>query len=334
MNSKEMVRRAIEFKSPERIPYNFDSNRTPVIEQKYGEDFEWLFVDADPNFKPKIQTLNEWDDEWGVRHKSLGTSHGEAVGFPLDEIEKLKDYRFPDFANPRRYKQMEKAIAQNKDKYLMGCFPHFLFLTMLDLFGFENLLFQLADNRDEVEYVADILTDSCLKVVDCMAKRCADGIIAIEDLGVQDRLIISPTMWREIFKPKYAKIIKQIHRHGMHFIIHSCGYIIDIIEDMIEIGVDVIQIDQQDNMGIEDISKRYKGRVCFFCPVDIQTTLATGTAQQIEQKAKELIKAFSTDKGGFIAKTYPQPESINLPEANTAYMCDVFKKFGEYPLKF
>lgn len=329
-----MVKRAIEFKGPERIPYNFDSNRTPEIEQKYGEDFVWLFVDDNSEFKKKVISQNEWEDEWGVTHKSLGTSHGEAVKFPLDEIEKVKNYKIPDFVNPIRYEKMEKLIAENQDKYLLGLFPHFMFLTMIDLFGFENFLYNIADNCDEVEYMAEMLTDSCLKVVECMANRGVDGIIAIEDLGVQDRLIISPNMWREIFKPRYAKIINAMHQRGIHFIIHSCGYVIDLIEDMIEIGVDVIQIDQQDNMGIDNLSERYKGRVCFFSPVDIQTTLATGTTEQIEQKAKQLIKAFSTDKGGFIAKTYPQPESINVPEINTVFMCEVFKKFGKYPINF
>lgn len=100
--------------------------------------------------------------------------------------------------------------------------------------------------------------------------------------------------------------------------------ILDLIEDFIEIGVDVVQIDQQDNMGIEELSKRYKGRICFFCPVDIQSTLATGSFDDIEAKAKQLINAFNTEKGGFMAKTYPQPESINIPEVNTELMCDVF----------
>ena len=135
-------------------------------------------------------------------------------------------------------------------------------------------------------------------------------------------------MWREIFKPRYAKIIKKLHQHGMHFIIHSCGYIFELIEDFIEIGVDVVQIDQQDNMGIDSLAEKYAGRICFFCPVDIQSTLATGNFSDIEAKAKHLMKAFGNKNGGFMAKTYPQPDAINIPEQNTAFMCDVFKKQG------
>ena len=98
--------------------------------------------------------------------------------------------------------------------------------------------------------------------------------------------------------------------------------------------MDVLQIDQQDNMGIDELSKRYKGRICFFCPVDIQTTLPSGTFAQIEAAVRHQIEAFSTNAGGFMAKTYPQPDSIQIPEANTKFMCECFKKYGRYPLNF
>ena len=173
--------------------------------------------------------------------------------------------------------------------------------------------------------------ESCLGVVDCFADRGADGIIAIEDLGLQSQLMIDPDLWRAIYKPRMARIVKKCHDRNMHFLCHTCGGILDVIEDYIEIGVDVLQIDQQDNMGIDELARRYAGRICFFCPVDIQTTLPGGSFEQIEAKVKELIKAFGSKGGGFMAKTYPQPEAINIPEANTRFMCEMFRKFGKYP---
>lgn len=332
--SKELVKKAINFKGPERVPYNFDSNRTPETEKKYGDDFEWVFVDPDPEFIPRINTETHRENEWGIIYSIIGKTFGEAKEYPLKYISKVDTYKIPDFSNYVRFKSVEKAVKEKADKYIIGMFPHFLFLQMLDLFGFENLMIELMDNRDKVEYIADLLTESCIRVVNCMADRGVDGMIAIEDLGVQDRLIISPNMWREIFRPRYEKVIKEVHRRGMHFLIHSCGYIYDLIEDMIEIGVDVLQIDQQDNMGIDRLAERYAGRICFFCPVDIQTTLTLGSFKDIETKAKHLMKAFGNKNGGFMAKTYPQPEAIAIPEENTRHMCEVFKKYGRYPFDF
>ena len=58
--SKELVKQAIEFRNPERVPYNFDSNRTPVIAEKYGDDFEWVFARANPQFKPKVDNESQF----------------------------------------------------------------------------------------------------------------------------------------------------------------------------------------------------------------------------------------------------------------------------------
>ena len=88
-------------------------------------------------------------------------------------------YRLPDFSKPSRYLAMERNVRENPDKYVIGVFPHFLFMQMLDLFGFENLMFALIDHREAVERLADRMTESCLTFVDCMAARGADGVIAV-----------------------------------------------------------------------------------------------------------------------------------------------------------
>lgn len=331
---KTLVKQAIEFRNPERVPYNFDSNRTPVIDEKYGDDFEWVFSARDPDFKPRVERSDRYENEFGVVYSRLGKSFGEAVEYPLANASAVDSYRLPDFSKPVRFADMERIVREAPDKYILGMFPHFLFQQMLDLFGFENLMVSLYEDRPAVERMADRMTESCLRMVDCFADRGADGMIAIEDLGLQDRLIVSPDMWREIFKPRVAEIVKQTHRRKMHFFSHTCGGILDVIEDFIEVGMDVVQLDQQDNMGIDELSRRYAGRICFFCPVDIQTTLPVGTFAQIEAKAKHLIKAFGSRGGGFMAKTYPQPEAISTPEANTRFMCETFKKYGRYPLAF
>ncbi len=324
-SSYELVKRAIEFKKPERVPYNFDENRTPEIETKYGDDFIWVFVDPADDFQPSEPGENEWK----VVYETVDDSFGQAKTHPLSELKILDSYEFPDYALPNRYKSMEKRIKDNPDKYVLGMFPNFFLLTLIDLLGFENLMYSLIDKRSEIEKLMDNLLECCLTIVDSMADRGVNGIIAIEDLGVQDRLIIGPDILRELFIPRYAKVIERAHQRGLHVFFHTCGHILDIIEDFIDIGLDVIQIDQQDNMGIDNLAERYRGRICFFCPVDIQSVLIKpDNFSAIEDKVKQLINAFGSEDGGFMAKTYPQPEAIKIPEANTAYMCEMFKKYG------
>jgi uroporphyrinogen decarboxylase len=332
--SKALVKQAIEFRNPERVPYNFDSNRTPVIAEKYGDDFEWVFSQQDPDFSPRVNRDERYENEFGVVYERLGRAFGEAKEYPLADPASAGTYRLPDFTKPVRFRKMKRIIREQPDKYILGMFPHFLFQQMIDLFGFENFMVALMTARSIIERLADRMMESCLRSVDAFADRGADGMIAIEDLGLQSQLMISPTLWREIYKPRMAEIVQKCHARQMHFLCHTCGGILEVIEDYVELGVDVLQIDQQDNMGIDELARRYAGRICFFCPVDIQTTLPMGTFAQIETKAKHLMKAFGGRGGGFMAKTYPQPEAIDIPEGNTRFMCEVFKRLGGYPLSF
>ena len=133
-----------------------------------------------------------------------------------------------------------------------------------------------------------------------------------------------------MFKPYYKKIISAAHKNNLDMMLHICGNISEIIEDLIEIGLDVLQIDQQDNMGIEVLGEKYKGRITFFCPVDIQTTLCTGDQQKIKEKAVQLLECFGDETGGFLAKMYPQPTSIGITADSMETMCKTFIEYGKY----
>ena len=328
-SSYERVCRAIEFDGPDRIPYNFDENRTP-LNDLYGDDFIWVFVDPAPDFDPS----DPGENELGVITETLDERVlGIPKVHPLDDWSKFKDFVLPDYTLASRYVNMERHIAANPGKYVLGMFPHFLFQVLPDILGFENFMLSVYLEREKLEALLDMLTESALVVLHEMADRGVHGIIAIDDMGLQDRLMISPKDWRALIKPRYARVIEEAHARNVHIFSHICGYIPDIIDDLIDVGLDVLQIDQQDNMGIDMLAERFGGRICFFCPVDIQTTLPKPNAfPAIEAKVKHLIRSFGVYNGGFMAKTYPQTEAIHIPEENTAFMCEMFKKYGRYPL--
>ena len=188
-NSKELVKKAIEFRNPERVPYNFDSNRTPVITEKYGDDFEWVFSTVDPDFKPKVNRPDRYENEFGIVYNRIGKSFGEAVEYPLADPNAGDAYQLPDYIKPVRFKDMERIVREKPDKYILGMFPHFLFQMMLDLYGFENLMMAFYDHREAVERMAEKMTAKSLAMLDFFAKRWDDDMIDIEDIGLQDLVI-------------------------------------------------------------------------------------------------------------------------------------------------
>ena len=331
MTSREIVKRAIHFQDPPRIPYNYDNNRTPVTEECYGEDFIWCFLDSlegvqvEGNDAVANRSENTRVDEWGAVWKTLGDgSFGEPVKFAYEGLEEYAHIPLPDFQNPVRYETMRRIAKENNgEKYLMGMLPHGLFQIMIDLFGFIGFMLEIGGNQEEFARLLDKLCDDCIETIHRMADAGMDGIILIEDMGLQDRLMISPAMWREFYAPRYAKMFAAAHSHGMDVFSHTCGYIVDILDDYIACGLDVIQMDQQDNMGLELLSERFRGKVCFFCPADIQRTIDM-TREELFDRCDEMVRLLSTEHGGFMAKTYPQPESIHITHTYMKNMTDGF----------
>jgi hypothetical protein len=147
-----------------------------------------------------------------------------------------------------------------------------------------------------------------------------------DDWGVQDKLMISPQHWREIWKPRYRRVFAAAHEAGMLTLLHSCGYIVDIIDDLIEVGLDVIQLDQQENMGLDLLSRRFAGRIAFWCPVDIQTTMCHGSLDDIRRYCWTLAEKLGSVKGGFLPKWYGDPAGAGHQQEAVNVMCEEFLK--------
>jgi len=328
--SVDIVRKAIEFQGPERIPVCFiHSNArgfTTDFAAEYGNDFAMIF----PYSKNVKISERQSMDEWGCIWESFGNTMGEVKGHPLKDWKDLDKIKIPDLENPKRYEMFKPVLEKEKDKFKVGYISFVLFERMHYLRGFQQLLEDLYLERENVEKLGDILVEHTIKIINTYADLGCDGIFSTDDWGVQDRLLISPTLWREIFKPRYKKIFDAAHKRNMKYFLHSCGKISEIIGDFIEIGLDVLQLDQQDNMGVDYLSENFGGKICFFCPVDIQTTLATNNHKAIEAKAKELIEKLGKFNGGFMAKTYPQPSDIGVTEESVKVMCEAFVKYGRY----
>lgn len=327
MSSKEIVKRTIHFQNPNRIAYNFDSNRTPEG-TCYGDDFIWCFLDKPLDFNP-LNKDGDKVDEWGCVWKTMGETFGEPVTFPLEGKEDFTDVTFPDYDNPERYQTISEIVKNNsEEKYIMGMLPTGIFQIMIHLFGFEDFMYQIAGNTENFTLLVGRLNELVIKTIDCMADSGVDGVILIEDMGLQDRMMISPTMWQEIYYPLYKSMFQAAHNRGLDVISHTCGHIISILDMYIDAGLDVIQMDQQDNMGLEVLSERYRGKVCFFCPLDIQTSLSM-TEEEIKKQTLKMTTMLGTRQGGFMAKTYPQPEAIGIGDDYMKYMTDGFIEAGK-----
>jgi len=265
MKSKEKVNAVIEFKSNGNIAVDFDD--------EYGSDFLYTGPNPSPDSRPNVNAKDEWGSIW----ENIGVSQlGEVKEFPLIDWVNKSDLHIPDIKDHNRWIGVESIDDKVRDLFLVG-FGISIYERIHFIRGLENTWIDIHENRDELNWLLDILTDMNLYCIEKYRKAGLDGFITCDDWGLQDRLMINPTHFREIWKSHYAKIYETAHKAGLKTFLHSCGYITEILDDLIEIGLDVIQMDQQENMGLDKLSKRFAGRITFFNPVDIQAVLPYAT---------------------------------------------------------
>jgi uroporphyrinogen-III decarboxylase len=214
------------------------------------------------------------------------------------------------------------------DKYLLGRGTS-LYERLHFLRGLENTWMDIHDHPEELGRLLDILVDMNLAAVQHFAAADFDGFIFTDDWGLQNRLMISPAIWRKVWKPRYARVYQAAHAAGLDTFLHSCGYIVAILDDLIEIGLDVINMDQQENMGLELLGERFGGRLTFYSPVDIQNTMAHGSLDDIRAYCRRMVRCLGRQSGGFIPKWYIDPVGAgHRPEAIDA-MCEEFLRLSD-----
>ena len=159
----------------------------------------------------------------------------------------------------------------------------------------------LIEYRCEIDHLHEIITELCEKVIHQFAKAGADGIFFCEDLGVQDRLLISPPMWRDIFKPHYDRLISTAHQLGLKVLMHSCGYNWDLLDDLAQSGIDCFQFDQPTIYDMPALAEKLKKhKIALWSPVDIQQVLPTGDKDFIEAETKKIMNSYAFSLGARI----------------------------------
>jgi len=155
-----------------------------------------------------------------------------------------------------------------------------------------------------------------------------DGVIFYDDWGTNHRLMIRPLLWRKYFKPCYKKMFELVHKADKHVFFHSDGNVLDIIPDLIEIGVDALNV-QVSLIGIDVLSERFGGKICFLSDIDRQRLLPFGTPKEIERHVKHIIRKLGNFNGGLIAWG---EINVDVPLENAKAMLRAFNKFGRYPI--
>jgi hypothetical protein len=320
---KEVVKAAIEFTKPDRLPVMFDcfgvsdTRRLGWNQTGTGDHAQSI-------------TYDEWNCGW---QRTEVRNMGQIKIHPISSWGDLDRFRWPDPDDPRFFAGMEDRLDETEGYYIQTGIFMLLFERMHGLRGFENTLMDLYLERENIEALAERIVEFDIRMIENIAARFPgqiDGFTFTDDWGTEQALFISPLLWKDFFKPRYKRIFDAAHRAGWHVWMHSCGKVNDILGDLREIGCNVVDLQQPRALGIEEVGRQHAGKLCFQSLCDIQHTLPFKGDDEIEAEAKLLLDCWGTAEGGFILADYGDDRAIGVPPEKKRVMFDAFMKYDRW----
>ncbi len=255
-----------------------------------------------------------YTDEWGIGWKNVeyetrfGKGHyTEMVHHPLANDDAIDSYQPPDPNRPELYMEAERLIREHEDEYwIVGVTVTTVFETAWALRGYEKTLMDLVVNPDIVEKLFDIPFTYHLTAAKKLVELGVDMIWIGDDVGAQDRMLISPKTWRRFFKPRLATFISTLKNINpdVKVAYHSDGSIYPVLPDLIEIGLDILNPIQPQSMDPEQLKKQYGDNLCFWGSIDEQYTLPFATPAEVEREVRTRLKTVGKNGGLILGPTH------------------------------
>lgn len=267
-------------------------------------------------------------DEWSCVWEKLDPGVvGQVVDHPLADWAAIEAFRWPDPQAHWRFDlpalRAAVAEARARGKYLIA-YSGNLFELMQWLRGYAQALVDIAEDPDKVRALAERITQYDEATTAVWLGLDCDAVGFNDDWGTQQALMIRPDQWRALFKPYYERLFDQVHAAGKHVHFHTDGNTLEILPDLIELGVDVVNL-QLSAMDLEKTARIIRGRLCLRTDVDRQYILTRASPDEVTAYVRRLIDLFGGPEGGLIACGEINSDSRL---ENVAAMYEAFERYG------
>ena len=243
----------------------------------------------------------------------------------------LEGYDFPPPEHFYRPEWKAKALTTcqaTSDTFMIGDLGWGLFERSWTLRGFENALMDAVINEDFYAEMLDRLVELYLAFVAYTVDLPVDAILFGDDWGDQRGVILGPERWRKLIKPRWAKIYAAVHDAGKIVMSHSCGSVVDIIPDIIEIGMDVLESVQPEAAGMNpyELKARWGDKLAFWGCLGSQSTMGRGTPEDVRNEVARLQTEMARGGGYILASAKPlQP---GTPTENAVALVEALSNSG------
>jgi hypothetical protein len=340
--------KTIHFDSPEWTPCSV--GLLPATWMKHRETLEDLVL-AHPKVFPGVKKgatdfdkvwsplyeLGRRVDCWGVTWENIERGMDSLdVGHPLEDWDAFETWKPPDpmkhgqFGPAPDWEAVGRGFEEAKARGDLAAawpLPHgFMYMLLYYLRGFENLMIDLATDDPRLHRLIAVIQDYNTTLIGRCLDLGAEYLMLGEDLGMQKSLPMSPAMWRKFLKPCFEAMYGPCRDAGIPVYMHSDGHILEIIPDLIEVGVSVLnpQICANGLAGLQDVAR---GKVALNQDLDRQM-FPFATPSEIADHVGEVFEGLYLKEGGLMLIAECGPD---VPLENIDAICSAFEKLCNLP---
>jgi uroporphyrinogen decarboxylase len=303
---RDVVRTVLEGKRPPYVPWQI--GLTHEAEEKLRDHFGTNDLDG-PLGNHFVRLGNDFGffedlgndrfrDHFGVVwNRSVDKDIGVVEGTVLPEPS-LSGWRPPDPLDRRFFDDLPAKIAARPDGFRVFSIGFSLYERAWTLRGMENLLMDFMDHPAFVRDLLGTIADYNIAQVREALRHDIDAVRFGDDWGQQRGLQMGPKAWRALILPVLRRLYGAVRSAGKFVMIHCCGDVDELFEDLIDAGVNCFNPFQPEVMDVWTLLPRYRGRLAFHGGLSTQKTLPFGTADDVRREARQLLDLGR--EGGYI----------------------------------
>jgi uroporphyrinogen decarboxylase len=310
MTSRQRMLAAFAYDSPDRIPVVYHPSPAGLF--VHGKKLLDLFNRYPPDNPIRFDSipipppgtinkngeyhefrLDEWGTEW--EHRIFGV-HGHPRSYPFSSWRAAREYAFPPLASID-----ETEVKRQGEQFLVFSGWISIFEKLHALRPMDEVLMDLQARDDDLMVFLDRLVEYWMGAIEIMLSAGVDTIVFGDDWGTQTAPLLSPSLFREVFKPRYHKLMELIRRANRMVFFHCCGYMGEIFDELLDLGINGLW----PQLGLFEADSTHtqkcrENRVAIYIHADRQQLVPRGTPHEIEANIRCYANRYHQFQGGGI----------------------------------
>ncbi len=334
MTPKERMRLALTHQPVDRLPtqINYTSDMGQAMAAHFDVTHAELpdflgnhMVRVDLSFEPRYSEDGKLKyDWWGVGFDTEEEGYFTAEN-PMSDSTDLANFPWPDPNDPDLLREAEATIAADGGRHFIT--PNFgwaLFERAWSLRGLDVFMMDMALDPDFSEELLERITEIQLTLIRRYIDLGVDGGYFGDDYGAQKNMLFSPKMWRQLIKPRLARLFEPFREKGLPILMHSDGQIQEILPDLVEIGLTTLNPVQPEVLDHQWLHDNFNGQLAFYGGVSTQTVLPYGSPDEVREAVSRCRNTLAPDGTGLlIAPSHRM--MADIPMANVEAMLEGFR---------